>query len=257
VISAKLLVQDDNPADDQAFLVREAEPSRPTPQVPLPPEVDRLVRVYVDKRLGPSVTRLLPIVGQAADLKDAAGIVYAPASRQVASNPMTIVTNAITNHVDFKSLPATVSVGNAPNGWTPVVSFSGHPAAATNPDHPRQMWVGFDAANWAMTPGFVIFWTNVLDYAGGGEARWTSHPLADWTSVWKLDNGTAGEVPGVYTRSDGVPHAFNASPLPEVQSTQSGWKAKLAELPEESVAGELAPALLIAALGLLVLFALR
>jgi len=258
VISATLNVHDDIPANDRAWLARENQGARPDARTPLTPELERLTEVYRQKRVGASVSRTIPIVADAADFKNAeAGIVLSHASNQVLAEPIQIVANPVTDYVDWKSLPRVVSVGSAPEGWTPIVIFSGHPAVAINPQHPRQVWVGLDASSWSRTKEFVIFWTNVLDYAGGGDDRWTSHPLSEWTPEWKLDRAVAGEWPGVYKRSDGAKRAFNPSDVPLTPPIQSDWKSKLAALQPESAAGEIAPALLIGALGLLALFALR
>ena len=255
-IQVALLNADANPVNNVARLVRESTRRSPEVQTSISPAVMRVIDVYRSRRaLGDK--NALPVVGSVADLgASQTGVIVPKAMTLTSVQPIQLATHPITDNVNWKSLPASIQIADSPDGWTPIVSVGPHVCVAINPQHPKQVWVGLDAEAWSTSPNFVIFWTNVLDYAGGGPETWVSHPLSDWTPEWKLAGADGGQ-PGIYERSDGVKRAFNASELPAKPTIVKDWRTQLDRVKPESAAGEIAPALLLAALGLIAFFACR
>ena len=258
VIVASLIENDDNPFNNHAYLISESEPRAPDPRVPLSEAQQRVIGVYQRARVRRSSPEKLPVVDQLETLGNTEnGVIVPKLSDSVRRGPVKVATHPITAHVDWQSLPGTLKLADAPDGWTPLVSFGSQVVVAINPQHPRQVWVGIDSDAWVTTKDFVIFWTNVLDYAGGGNEIWAAHPMTEWTPEWKSAAGENGVEPGVYQRSDGARRAFNASEIPAQPVMQEPWQSQIDHLKPESTAGEIAPALLVAALGLIVIFAIR
>jgi hypothetical protein len=106
-----------------------------------------------------------------------------------------------------------------------------------------------ETGDFARTPAFVVFWTNILDWTGSGGAESFSAgsvtvPDQDWTPT----TGRAGE-PGIYSRADGVLRAVNVAPVTIDPPVTSNWQAKLAKLKPRDQGGlQLAPWLELAAL---------
>jgi hypothetical protein len=64
-------------------------------------------------------------------------------------------------------------------------------------------------------------------WCGGRDAGFAGHPLADWTSEWKLNGAMAGEWPGVYRRSDGAVRAFNPPAMPMAGEATGDWQKEI------------------------------
>jgi hypothetical protein len=109
-----------------------------------------------------------------------------------------------------------------PEGWTPVVSAAGKVWVAVREQPIRAVWIGFETADWARSPEFVVFWANVFNWAGAGGERFASYPVGSLEGDWQAVE-LAGSVvppepglwPGLYRRaSDGVLGAVYAPDVP-------------------------------------------
>lgn len=260
VIEAQLEVSDDLSANNRAWLAREGNSPRIEPLTMLDPALRRLVDAYQRSRPASDESSRLVIVADAAQLPTGAPAILAPpAQGSPLSGPKQVVAHAITEHVAWEELPASVGVAaEPPAGWTALVSMGGHPILAVRPGVPRQVWVGFDARDWSRTPDFVVFWTNVFDWAGGGGARYVAHPLSDWTPQWKPTepaNTDPGMWPGLYRRSDGALRAFNAPDIALLSPAPTDWRAQLASLHASVGRLDLSGPLLVVVAGCLVIAA--
>lgn len=261
IVSAELVVQDGIPADDRAWLVREGSSPTIEAHTPISAELRRLIDAYQRSRPATDASSKLIVVGDSAQLPAAApAILIQSAQASPASGVMQVAQHPVTAHVAWDQMPMPLrAAGDPPAGWTPLVSIGGRAIIAVRPDGPRQVWVGFDSPNWSTTPDFVVFWTNVFDWAGGGGASYAGHSLADWTSQWKPaepDISEPGMWPGLYRRSDGALRAFNPPDviLPPLQS--SDWRRQLASLDRTFNRVELSGALLVGAAACVVLAAM-
>lgn len=258
LISARIMPQDDVPADDQAWLVREGSSPRVEVRTPIPAELRRVIGAYQQSRPAADDSARLLVVDHAADLPlDAPGVLIGHPARDAPPGAAQVVPKPVTAHVDWDHLPSPIRVGGEPPaGWAPIVKLGGRPAVAIAPEPARQVWVGFDAPNWPTTPDFVVFWTNVFDWAGGAGRTWLARPLDQWTSEWKPTDSASeatGLWPGLYRRSDGALRAFNAPDVTLPPPPRTDWRSQVAHLQSESSRLDLAhPLLVLAAVAMLV-----
>ena len=235
-VMAQLKVRDDVEANNAAWLVREGSYPRIEPHAALPPELRRLIEAYQTARPATDTSVRVAVVSDIAQLprEEPAVVVAAERKRVPAGVPVQRTDHPIAEHVNWDQLRAPVCVGGTPpEGWSPVVSSGPRVLIAASPDPLRQVWVGFDAPRWATTPDYVIFWTNVFDWMGGGGQRFAGRALAEWAPEWKPTGrlaGQAGAWPGLYRRSDGALRAFNAPDIAIALPPQTDWRARLAAL---------------------------
>ena len=260
VISAELKLRDDVSADKQAWLVREGSSARLEARVPLPPTLRRMIDIYQRARPPSDGSTRLAIVENVSQLPAAAPAVIVPSlANSSIPAPDQIARHAITDHVRWNELSGAVQMaGDPPPGWTTVVAAGGKVLVAVSPHLPNQVWAGFDSPQWAATADYVIFWTNIFDWAGGGDTSFAAHGLEQWTPEWKPTvpaDAPPGFWPGLYRRSDGGIRAFNAPAMPPATPVHSNWRAKLAKLSQVPAGMELSAPLLIAAIACLVLSA--
>ena len=259
VVSAELMVKDDVTADDRAWLVREGDSPAIEARVAVSAELRRLIDAYQRSRPATDDSNRLAVVGETAQLPlNAPAILLAPSRASSISGPIRVVPGPLTDHVSWDQLPMPVRISDdPPPGWTPIVSINGRAIIATRPDAPRQVWIGFDAPDWPRTTDYVVFWTNVFDWAGGGGEQFVGHPLGDWTPEWKPTDPAhpePGAWPGLYHRSDGALRAFNAPDVIIPVPPRADWRSRVASL-KESAGLKLSGPLLVAVAGCLAIAA--
>ena len=262
IVSAELTVRDDQAADKRAWLAREGSSPRIEAQLAIPPELQRMIDVYQRARPAAAGSSRLAVVGQLSQVpSDAPAVVIAPPNGATSTRPATVIRHHITDHVRWERLPASIrTAGKAPAGWTPLVLLGRQVLVAARPQPPRQVWIGFDAPSWASTPDYVVFWTNVFDWAGrSGSESFVNYPLNQWTAEWKPKDPTLGPPgfwPGIYIRSDGAMRAFNAPAVEFAPAPHSDWRSQLSSLSIRSGRQGLATPLLLAAMACLLIAAL-
>lgn len=262
VIVATIEDADDQPADNEAWLVREGSFPRIEPGGPLPPELARMVETFSRARPPANGAPTVKIVSTLLDLPtdEPAVVVSSKAGALVSGTPQA-TPDAITANVDWSAFPRQVRLtGDPPAGWTPVLSIGNRVIVAQRASPARQAWVGFAPGTWAQSTDFVVFWANVFTWAGGGADRFAVHPLSAFEPGWKLTQEPArsvaqarrltqvpGQWPGLYESADGTLRAFNAAmpPAHAPVKTPADWPARLKSLEGNRGGGwELAPALL-------------
>lgn len=261
MISAQLKVSDDVSSDKRAWLVREGSSPMIEPRGPLSAALRRLVEVYQRARPPSDGSARLPVVQDASQAPTSApSVIVPPLMSSSIAAPDRIARHPITNHVRWDELSGSVQMaGDPPAGWTTIVAAGDKPLVAVSPNLPNEVWVGFDSPQWAATADYVIFWTNVFDWAAGGATpSFGAHALEQWTPEWKPSfprDATVGLWPGLYSRSDEAMRAFNAPAMPPAPPVRSDWRTKLAKLGLGRAGMELSDPLLIAAITCLVLSA--
>jgi hypothetical protein len=129
----------------------------------------------------------------------------------------------------------------------------------------RQVWVGIEADPWPRTADYVVFWGNVFDWVGGGEAQFAAHAAAalgpGWRAVEQAEVAAvrtspaaveeAGLWPGLYERTeDGLRRAVNAGEVRFPSTAPQDWRQRLSEVVTRHArraARPLGPAALLAA----------
>ena len=273
-VKAELLVTDDQPADDAAWLVRESSWPRLEPRAPLPPHVQRVVEVYARSRPPGEGSARVAVVRDARDLPAGEpGVVVANATsaagsgRGPAAAPLDVRDHPVTRGVAWADVGSPALATDAPpppaEGWAPVVSAGGKVWVAVREQPIRAVWVGVDAPEWARSADFVVFWADVFNWVGAGGERFASHPVgslaADWRAV-ELAGSVAppepGLWPGLYRRADGTLRALHAPDVPFPTPPETNWQEQLARLTRDARGGfVLAPWLAVLALMSLLLAA--
>jgi hypothetical protein len=265
-IRADLLVDDDQPADNSAWLAREASWPRVESRIPLPAYLQRMIDVYAKQRPPGEASKRVAILGAVTDLPgDGPGIVLPRLSESGGNEPAAqpvIADHPVTKGVAWGEVgrPA-IAADTPPADWTPLVTVGGKVWVAAREQPARAIWVGFDTSQWARSPAFVVFWANVFNWAGAGAERFAAYPVgalddADWTPVELA--GSPSETPrpepklwpGLYRRTDGTLRAINA---PDVviprPPAATDWQERLAALAKRAGGQvDLAPALAASAL---------
>lgn len=273
VIRAELKAEDELPADNVAWLVREQAWPIVEARTPLRAEVQRMVELYARQRPSGAGSKRVAIVaaGEETPTNEPAVVLAMPSSEvpgESSGDEVKVVDHAVTQAVqDWSGAMKGATLAAEPTGaeWASVVSVGGKTAVAVRAAGARQVWVGFENPRFGQSANFVIFWTNVLTWVGEGGDTFASGVTGQlgsgWTSV--ESNGNAGEAglwPGLYRRSDGVMRAVN-SPEVKVEPMRGGdWRRELAKAADgqSAIAGtnDLATVVLLVALCLMAVAAL-
>ena len=267
-IEASLDGADDFDGDDRAWLVRmRAWPVIQT-RTPVSDELGRMIDVYSKHR--PSVEGSAVIaIARPGELKsDEVGV--ALAQLDASESPQGQVAaraHPILSGVDFLPLQKSAAVAARPpdEDWTRVARIGERPIVAVREGEVRQVWVGFESREFARTPGFVVFWTNLLDWIGnagegGFGASWVDQQLSlvRRLAPQKLpDDVDPGYWPGVFETPEGKV-AANLRPITfgGGGGGDANWQGRLSGLKLRGGSGiNLAPWLALAALACLLIAA--
>ncbi|HEV2295926.1 MAG TPA: hypothetical protein VGR35_18915 [Tepidisphaeraceae bacterium] len=257
-VEVALAQGDELEADDRAWLVRERGWPRIEPIASLPAELARMIEAYRKVRSPTDDGRVVAIVDAPDDpAGEAAGeaVILAPPTGP-AMGSLDVVDHPVTTDVAWAQVLSEARLGQAaPEGFEPVVSAGKGIAVATR-ENPRQVWVALESPAFARRADYVIFWANVFDWLGQGEAEFAAHPIGLLGDGWRrVTDGPAGTEPGlwpgIYERGDGTLRAVNAGAHapPAVPPIESDWRPELARLVRSGTGGRtLSPYLLLAAL---------
>jgi hypothetical protein len=237
VIGFELLAEDDLPVDNRAWLLRRQQSPRIEAEPLLPPEIQRMIDVYARHRR-PS--------------EQAPRVIVTTEAQHVRQEPAAIIgtvgdTTTVSGAFRAEDHPITRGIQHWPNdavlaappgdGWQPIVTAGDQVSVAVRESPARQVWVGFHSHSFARSPDFVIFWTNVLDWLGGGD-EYASQPVQVLGNDWRRDPALSGRpltaepMTGVYTSATGDRLATCALDLSrQIAPETTDWLAKLAALP--------------------------
>jgi hypothetical protein len=87
-----------------------------------------------------------------------------------------------------------------------------------------------ETAPWAGSTDFVLFWTNVLDWAGDRHEAYRAHTLEEADARWRPLRSTVRGKPGIYQNAEGAQEAFNMTPISPAPADPGKWKGELAGL---------------------------
>jgi hypothetical protein len=218
-IEVRLVVVDDLDADNMAWLVRKGRPARIEIRSPVPEALRRMAQVYAQVLPARADSPVVILANSVADLPygDAGVVNEIPAASAAASGALRVTTYPITALVDWPEVTRGATVAAmAPAGWTPLVTIGDRVLVARRETPARQVWVGFDSPQWPRSADFVVFWTNVWNWASGGAGNdFASHPVSVVPESWKRQTPAPSGVqvnawPGIFRRADGSQLAMNA-----------------------------------------------
>jgi hypothetical protein len=249
-----VVIPDDVPADNRAWLVRERSWPRIEPAGPVG-ELQRAIDVYRAVRpAGEGGTTVRVWTGKAPPEPTLAGVVVRPGPgfhATTTARPTRVAPPPVTEPVPTWPSLDLPAFDAAPPGtdWTPVLWAGERPLVAVRESPARQVWVALDTDGWSNRPEYVVFWTAVFDWVGQGSETYAAHSLAELAPDWQRLPVPAGSArapgqtastteadydpaPGVYRRSDGALRAFNAvSPRPpgaaSKPSAPADWRNRL------------------------------
>jgi len=253
-VRATIKINDDQPFNNIAWSARQI--SWPRIELDLHDEnLNKFIAVY--RKLRPPTASSKSVRITSSIINDRC-IVLAAGNQPVQQNTSPVVRDhPVTRGIDWKKIAESAVLASAspPADFSPLVTIGGKILLAESPGHIRQIWVGFDSDSFAQTPDYVIFWTNLVTYVGGGgEAFAFEFPhLLD--SQWQHVDGPAsaipGYVPGLFRNSAGQFLAINAPPL-RAHSDNTDWRHQLnGILTHSRDAISLAPWMLCAAIAML------
>ena len=222
-VEARLNIQDDLPADNVAYLVREGRIARPVARTVVPPELARMIEVHNRLHAGQAATIEVDI-STTPLAPDVCGVLLADVSGVLTG--LRLETHGDHPLLRNVTLPQdAILASQAPGeGWTVIASVNSTPLLATRDKPARQVWVGFWSASWARQVDFVIFWTNTFNWLGGEQSGFISestHSLpAGWEPVSPTNAPAApvGVWPGLY-RHGAVMTAINSPAPADVNAT--------------------------------------
>ncbi len=218
IVSAEIESDDDDvPADNAAWLVRQPRGARIDVAGDVSNDVRRFAAIYAAQR--PGFTRIMVTGATLPAGQVGLQLVPTKSGRAVISSPLTTVANAITQNVI--AWPDAAAAVSEPPGYQVLVRRDGKPLVAVTRNGPRQVWVNLNETDWTGTIDFVVFFSNVFDWLrGGGVEEFTSISPTLLDPEWKRLPGkprpagvAAGLWPGVYQSDGGKPLAVNARPL--------------------------------------------
>jgi hypothetical protein len=170
VVFVELVVDDELKTDNRARLVRERSPAALELRSTVSPELARMIEVYSRQRPPSDRSARVAIVDSSARLaSNEVGVVVTSGLDRV-KTPLRVTDHPITAHVrDWNAILSDASVGRPPpDGWTPILQSGDRALVAVREQPARQVWVGLASDAFARSTDFVIFWTDVFDWLGGG-----------------------------------------------------------------------------------------
>ena len=201
IVSAEVIAPDDLPADNKAWLAREASWPRIEPAGPVG-ELQRAIEVYRTVRPAGEGSATVRIwTGNAPPEPTLAGVVVRPGPglrATATTRPTRVAPHPVTDPVtDWTSLDLPAFDAAPPGGgWTPVLWAGERPLVAVRESPARQVWVGLDTDGWSNRPEYVVFWTAVFDWVGQGGETYAAHPLSELTPDWQRMPGRPAAASG-------------------------------------------------------------
>lgn len=236
LIGCRIVVNDDLPADNAAVLAR----SRRWPRLEVVGSVGEAVLRMIDsyQRQRPAdadsttvmIARDLPSAGDRPavilpPIRNAASPATTPAGLIVADHP-------VSAHLPADALEGDLRVAaSPPAGFEPVIRQGEKTLVAVRTE-PRQAWVGFESDLFTARPAYVVLWTNIFTWVGGGGDTFTATTVDQIGDTWRLVESIAGEFaprmgPGVYDRLDGSTVAVNTRPIDLRHGNAGDWRKEL------------------------------
>ncbi len=245
VVDAEVDCDDSVKINHRAWVVRRAAWPIVEARNSLPSELTRMIDVYSRYRPASESSRRV-VVAKASDPipPDMPAAILpgssAPQKRLSTIQPLIVRDGSPKiQSVDWANVLAGATVSALPPGnWRPMVSAGDSVVVAIADAPVKKVWIGFRADQFARRVDFVIFWSAIFDWLGGGGPDYLSQSVGRLAGNWRLRQpaGLAvpaediGLVPGLYISDDGTLDAVNASAPPIPQPPQDDWRSRLRSL---------------------------
>jgi hypothetical protein len=257
-VEARISPDDDLPADNVAWLVRQRAWPRIEVRSALPAELARMIDVYQSHRPASEHSSRVSIVEGLFALpsnEPAVAVLRQGTSAKPTSGRIGIEfgDHPVTAGVDWRAVAEDAVAAESPGeGWTTLLRSGPLVLVAAREQPVRQVWIGFTSAGFPKRKDFVIFWTNVLDWVGQGREEFTADSMQSLGSEWKLQSAPVAGFdpsPGIYRRANSALRAENATDLRFTPPPQADWRAQLASISQSQHAGiDLRPPMLLLAM---------
>jgi len=239
VIRAEVEAVDDFAGDNVAFLVRRGSWPMIEVRTPVFAELQRLVEKYSKLRPPGEEAKRVEIISSDGIGAGAEIILSKPGpagngKASVVDHPVM----AALEKVDWESLARDGLAEPVGDGWKSVLRIGEKTAIAVRETPARQVWVGISMQKLASSPEFVILWSNIFDWVGGGGEEFVAQTTGQLEAGWRAVEAQPQDLkpgwwPGIYHRSDGALLAVNAPDVPLSRVKENNWRAQMAELARE------------------------
>jgi len=259
VVEAHIDVADAIEADNSAYLVL----AQPWPKLEargaLPPEVQRMLGVYASQQPPGDASRIVTISADQQLAAGETGIWLAPAGTLEAQGLAKVTQHPVTEAIDWSVVLRDARLARAPadSAWTTLVAAGSAPAVAIRTEPARQIWCGISSQRWPMTPQYVMFWKNALDWLGQGTGQYSAQATGQLGAGWRVLSSrgsselAAGWWPGVYVNGWGGRVAVNAPPAGPTTASAPDWPQRLQSVLGDRPGGrEIGQELMLAAVAL-------
>jgi len=264
VVEVQVRAQDCGALNHQAWAVHRAAWPRLEARGALPPQLARIIEVYRRRRPPQAGSNRVSVTAsmQAVAPGDLAVIVADDSAhgQPLSLQPLVVAKGPLsTADVDWPQVLGGARAHPPPVGdWLPIVSAGGATVLAVRTQPARQVWVGFESADFGQSVDFVLFWSRVFDWLGQAGPDYESGTVGALGGGWELSRpagvaapaGEAGLIPGLYRRGDGAMQALNAAPMPATLAAPGAWRQKMKSESVVQARRSLSAALLLAALAL-------
>ncbi|HEX4054097.1 MAG TPA: hypothetical protein VHX86_07510 [Tepidisphaeraceae bacterium] len=245
IVEAEVDCDDSVKINHRAWVIRRAAWPIVEARSSLPPALTRMIEVYSRHRPATESSQHI-VVERASDPipsdMPAAILPDAAAEEKKVSGVQPLIVrdgSPKIQSVDWADVLAGATASAPPPGnWRPMVSAGSSVIVATTDAPVKRVWIGFRADQFARRADFVVFWSAIFDWLGGGAPDYVSQPVGLLTGNWHLQQPVGlslpaddiALVPGLYASGDGALDAVNASAPPIPIPRMSDWRSRLRSL---------------------------
>ena len=173
VVQAKLLVQDDIAADNQAWAVRQSEGCRVEALTSVSPAVARVIEVYTRHRPFTARSKRVSVVQDFFALPaDQPAVAFSAngAGQLIEANAQPLRVefgHSLTQDIDWPSLVTQGRAAGAPGeSWRVLVSAGAQVLLAVREAPVRQVWVGYNSEDFESRADFVVLASRIFEWLG-------------------------------------------------------------------------------------------
>ena len=201
---------DDVAVDNHAYLARTAPSVQIEPRIAVSDDLARMIAVYQHHRPAGPDAPIIPIVKGEAPATPAVILAKALTTPQGGTPEPQIsvdTSHPVTQSTDFTGIDSAGYATTGPPGdrWRTLIRsnaepiLNGVPPLLAEREVPaRQVWIGLDPGVLVRRADYVIFWTDVFDWLGGGATTYTAIPPRSGLTPIRLADAAMEGSPGLY-----------------------------------------------------------